>query len=154
MGEGKNGMTAEVSTPPPERLEREVEAIRGNLDGIVSELDLRRHELTDWRLQARRHRGTLILVGTMLLAVAATFIAFAIRDRRLKRRMAASGRGMVRRLRRKLAGALDDTEKLARPSPTVGQKIAVAAGTTIAATASKLLVSRVLQSGPSRQGAS
>ena len=70
MGEGTNGVR-----PSPEELERDVERIRDSMAGIVSELDRRRHELFDWRLQLRRHKlgigllagGVVLLLGTAMV---------------------------------------------------------------------------------------
>jgi len=50
----------------PGEIEREVESIRDRLDPVIEELDIRRHELTDWRLQLERHGPTLLKVGAVL----------------------------------------------------------------------------------------
>jgi hypothetical protein len=144
MGEGTNGI--DISSPPPEALEREVEAIRGSLDGIVSELDRRRHELTDWRLQARRHRGKLLVVGGSLLAIMAGFVTMvALRHRRQQRLMAQAGlfANKARRLRRALARMIDDPDKVAAPAPSIGHKIATAAGSALAVAVAKKLATKM-----------
>lgn len=59
----------------PIAIEREIESIRGDLDGLVAELDRRRHEALDWRLQVRRHRRQLWIaagvVGVTVIGLAA-----------------------------------------------------------------------------------
>jgi hypothetical protein len=67
MGEGTTHVTHEEESPA--RLEREVDELRDRMTGLVGELDRRRHELFDWRLQLRRHGRTLGLVGAGLAAV-------------------------------------------------------------------------------------
>ena len=62
----------------PMEIEREIEAIRGDLDGLVAELDRRRHEALDWRLQARRHQRQLWIAAGV---VGVTVIAFTVRRR-------------------------------------------------------------------------
>jgi len=54
----------------PEKLEHDVEKIRKGLTAVVSELDRRRHELMDWRLQVRRNKGPLLGVGGAIAVVA------------------------------------------------------------------------------------
>ena len=82
MGEGKAGVNAK-----PEEIEREVEQIRGNLDPVLRELDVRRHELTDWRLQLRRHGPRLARVGA---AAAGVFAVIQVVKRYRARRRARS----------------------------------------------------------------
>jgi hypothetical protein len=50
----------------PEKLVHHVEQIREGLTEVVSELDRRRHELMDWRLQLRRNKGPILSVGGVL----------------------------------------------------------------------------------------
>jgi hypothetical protein len=50
----------------PEKLVHHVEEIREGLTQVVSELDRRRHELMDWRLQLRRNKGPLLGIGSVL----------------------------------------------------------------------------------------
>jgi hypothetical protein len=71
----------------PERLEHDVEKIRDALGEVVSELDRRRHELTDWKLQLRKHGGLLIAVGVGLASVIGLAVGIKVfRDRRKPRR--------------------------------------------------------------------
>lgn len=76
MGEGTPGVADQ-----PEDLERRVETIRGDLDAIVAELDRRRRELLDWRLQLRRHRGAVVAIFAGVLTIAALSIWRAGRGR-------------------------------------------------------------------------
>jgi hypothetical protein len=60
VGQGKNRVAE------PEKLEHHVEQIREGLTQVVSELDRRRHELMDWRLQLKRNKGPLLGIGGAL----------------------------------------------------------------------------------------
>jgi len=87
MGEGTGGVNRS-----PEDLEREVESIRAQMDPVLNELDVRRHELTDWRLQLRRHGPTLVKAGAV---VAGVFVAVGVAK--------DVGREMRRQVRRRRA---------------------------------------------------
>ena len=51
-GSAAPGMSPRENT---RQLEGEIAVLRDELTGLVAELDRRRHELTDFKLQARRH---------------------------------------------------------------------------------------------------
>ena len=101
MGEGTIGMNGGAAPEPmpndhPKQIEREIEAIRGDLDGLVGELDRRRHEALDWRLQARRHRRELwIAAGVIGVSV----LGFAVLRGRRRRHGLTSARELVHALR-------------------------------------------------------
>jgi hypothetical protein len=52
-----------------ETIERQIESLRSDIGELVSELDRRRHEAFDVRLQLRRHRKALLAVGTGALVL-------------------------------------------------------------------------------------
>ena len=70
MGQGATGIGDRAN---PAKLVREVEDVRGNLGEIIGELDRRRHEAFDLRLQWRRHkRGlTIAMVCASVLLIGA-----------------------------------------------------------------------------------
>jgi len=70
MGEGTSGVKR-----TPEELEREVESIRESMDPVLEELDTRRHELMDWKLQLKRHGPTL---GKAVAVAAGIFMAVGV----------------------------------------------------------------------------
>jgi hypothetical protein len=63
---------------------RDIERTRTDLGVYLAEIDRRRHEALDWRLQLRRHRLAVTLTGAGV-AVAAGFVAAAFL-RRMRRR--------------------------------------------------------------------
>lgn len=56
-----NGAAKELD---PHEIEEEIESIRGRLGELMSELDRRRHEALDIRLQASRHPVATLVVAT------------------------------------------------------------------------------------------
>ena len=123
MAEEPTGVEPPAS---PETMAREIESLRADLDDVVAELDRRRHELTDWRLQLRRHRGKLLVVAAGVAAAVAGCIVLAVR-RHHEREQPIS---KLRRLRAALARVIDNPDAVA-PSP-VGRERAVEAGTKVA----------------------
>jgi hypothetical protein len=77
MGQGTPGVVE------PEMIEREIAGIRGTMGGVLRELDHRRHELLDWRLQLRRH-GVALAVGAAALAL--VIVGWAVTRRRVQAR--------------------------------------------------------------------
>jgi hypothetical protein len=68
-------------------LESDIVRLRTELDGMVSELDRRRHEALDVRLQLRRHAGLVATVGTVALVLAVAGIAAWTSSRRRQNRL-------------------------------------------------------------------
>jgi hypothetical protein len=125
--------------PPPAELEGRIVALRGELGELVTQLDRRRHEAFDVKLQYSRHRALFLLGGVALAAALGAGIAAAIRDRRERSRPAER----ARRARRALERLIDDPEHMARES-TVGEKIVAAAGTAIASLVVKRALDQVM----------
>jgi hypothetical protein len=71
-----------------EYLERETDLARARLLGTIGELDRRRHELLDLRLQIRRHAGDLLsILGGVLMGIGSTAAVLVLRERRRARRV-------------------------------------------------------------------
>jgi hypothetical protein len=134
MGEratGLSGITAERGSsnggsPREEarRIEGEIAKLREDLGALVAELDRRRHELTDVRLQLRRH-ARAVTVGALTLVGAAAGLAW------LKLGRARRGRAMAARaewIPRVLARVID-RGRPAHAEPGIGQKILITAAT-------------------------
>jgi hypothetical protein len=95
-----------VSDGFPEEVRRvtgEIEGLREDLGSIVSELDRRRRELLDVRLQMRRHPVVVVATAGAAALLAGTAVALMLRGRR--RRQQPTTR--VREARRALARLLD-----------------------------------------------
>ncbi len=146
MGEGKTDVSTDQSVEAsPETLEHEVEAIRDNVTQIASELDHRRHELFDWRLQLRKHAATTAFVAAAaILAIGATIGLGRLRQRRNRRPMKKA-----RQLRDALARVWAHPEHIGQPQPTLGRKVLTAGLAGAASVAAKSLARRVVSSGGS-----
>jgi hypothetical protein len=120
-------------------IEAEVDAVRSELTTLVAELDRRRHELFDVKLQLRRH--VLPVVLTTLVGSAALAAAVALGVRRSRRRRTLPARG--RRVSEAVGRLLDHPERVAT-EPTIVERIAATAGSTLAVYLVKLALDRVL----------
>ncbi|HVV48810.1 MAG TPA: hypothetical protein VHO06_04050 [Polyangia bacterium] len=133
----------EEGAPPSARetaaaLQRQIEAIRDDLAGMVGELDRRRHALFD----VRRHPLPLVAVGAALAALAGGGIALAVVRRRRRARLGAR----LERLQQALARMIDKPQRVA-VVPGAGRKVAGAAGAAVASVLAKRLAGRLLGAG-------
>ena len=122
---------------PPREIERDIEHLRSRLDRTLAELDRRRHELTDIRLQMRKHPAVIIGTGAVLLLMLGG-VGYAI----YRSRTRAEPPQKASRLRITLGRAIDKPEKVARSEPPPWQKILTAVGTAIAVNLAKKMVER------------
>lgn len=122
-----------------EELEHEIEEIRDNLGGLVSELDHRRHRLNPLNAVGRYPWpfavGGVVMIGLVLGGIAWHSARARERDRLVNR---------GKRLRDALKRAVEKPEKVAEPPPNLGMKILTAAGTAAAAVAARRLTTRML----------
>ena len=123
----------------PDEIERDVDSIRAELDRVTSELDRRRHELTDVRLQMRRHPRAFAVAAGVGAALVSGCVALAVR----KRRSAHAPVSKMQRLRTALSRMIADPEAVAKPTPQVGKKVASAGLGAVAATLGKRLAQRL-----------
>lgn len=133
MGEGTVG----VSKPEAE-IEHEIEEVRKRLDKSLAELDRRRHDLMNVRLQVSKHPQAVIIAGGVVaLLVGAVWIA--------ARRSRAEPEPVrkMRRFRFAAERAVEHPERVARTAP-LWEKIAASVGTTVAVALTKRLLDRAL----------
>lgn len=121
-----------------EQLEHDVDLIRANLGDLIGELNSRRRDALDLRLQFQRHAGRLVLVGIVLIGMVAGGIALFIARMRQKR----SFRARAGRLGKALRRAVAHPEHLAERRPSVPRKIAAAGGSAIASAIGKRIAKR------------
>jgi hypothetical protein len=136
------------SAPPSQKVEalqREIESIREGLDGMVGELDRRRHRLFDVRSQLHRNTVPLIAVGAALLGIVAGGIALGVAQRRRRARLGAR----VVRFQEALRRMIDKPARVAN-IPTVGQKIVGAGGAAAASVIAKRLAGNLLRGARAR----
>jgi len=120
-------------------LERDVDRIRTNIGELIRELNHRRHEAFDLKLQFQRHAARVILAGAAMFAVLAGALAVAVARRRRRRSIGAR----VTRLRAALRRISAHPEQLGRP-PSVSRKMAAAGGSAIASVLGRRLAKRLV----------
>lgn len=130
MGNGTPGVEPRV-------LEREIEHLRTRLDRSLAEVDRRRHELTDLRLQVRKHPRVVVgAAGLVVLLVGG--VVFAVWRAHEKQKPLAK----ARRFRIAVGRAIDKPEKVASAEAPPWEKILAAVGTTLAVSLTKKLLDR------------
>jgi hypothetical protein len=125
----------------PGQIEGEIDSARSRLDKGLAELDRRRHELTDVKLQLSRHPEVLVIAGGVLLLAAAGVTVAVVRARR--REQPAQ---KAKRLQIAFGRAVDHPEKVARGDAPAWEKILASVGTTIAVSLTKRLLDRAFSS--------
>jgi hypothetical protein len=121
---------------PPREIEQEIESLRTRLDRSLAELDRRRHELTDIRLQMRKHPAVFIGAG-VAVALMLSGVGFAIYRSRKGEELPQKAKRLRIAGRRAL-----DRAKVVRAEPPVWRKMAAAVGTTIVVSLAKKMVER------------
>ena len=138
MGERTNGVSpADGQAGASGRIDREISTLRQELGDLVGELDRRRREAFDLRLQLRRHPVVASVAGLALAALLGGAVAALLYDARRKRRAGYKARQLKVAVRRMVR----HPERVGRGGPPPSEKI-VAAVVTTAAT---LLVKRALE---------
>ncbi len=141
MGEGTDRVNGERANREPRKMARELETeiteIRSRLDRSLAELDRRRHELTDVRLQVRRHPMVAVAAGVTVLALVGG-VAYAVWASRQRNKPVSK----ARRLKHALSRMIDQPQKVAKAEPTVPEKILAAAGTAAATMLVKKMMER------------
>ena len=138
MGEEAHGMKPADGEPGAAgRIEREIGSLRSEIDEMVNELDRRRREAFDVRLQLRRHPVAVTVTAVALAALLGGSIALLVRDGRRKRRASYQ----AGQLKVALGRMVKHPERVARGAPPAGEQILAAVGTALAA----LLVKRAFE---------
>ena len=137
MGEGTSGVNESAAPRSPREIERDIEHLRTRLDRSLAELDRRRHELTDVKLQMRKHPAVFIGAGGVVVLMLGG-VGYAIYRSRKRQELPEK----AKRLRIAIGRAVDAPEKVARREPPVWEKILAAVGTTIAVSLTKKLIER------------
>ena len=141
MGEGTDRVNGQRTNGEPRKMTRELETeiteVRTRLDRSLAELDRRRHELTDVRLQVRRHPMVAVAAGVTVLALLGG-VAYAVWASRQRNKPVSK----ARRLKHALSRMIDEPHKVAKSEPTVPEKILAAAGTAAATILVKKMMER------------
>jgi hypothetical protein len=119
------------------RIEEEISGLRDEIGDLVGELDRRRREALDIRLQLRRHPVAVSVAGLAVALVLGGTVAALVQNARRKRQ----ARYKARQIARALGRLVQHPERVARGEPPAGEKILAAAG----AAAATLLVRKALE---------
>lgn len=122
-----------------QRVSDEIETLRAELGSLVSELDRRRHELVDVRLQLRRHPGVVLAAAGVAALLLGGAVAVSVRNRRRRARPAFR----AQEARRALARLLDHPHRVAA-EPSMGVKIATAVGVAAGSAVARRLAERLV----------
>jgi len=141
MDKGTAGMTPGADADQPASIEREIEAIRGHLGGLVTELDHRRHGLNPI-VAAKRHPAIFAVAGVMLTGAVVT--AILVHNARKRRRHSWLGRG------KRLTSTLNELMqgKAAAASPNLGVSMLSALATAAAGVVGKRMVMQFFSRNP------
>jgi hypothetical protein len=145
MGEGANGVRPADGEPgATPRIEKEIATLRQEIGDVVDELDRRRREAFDVRLQLQRHPVAVSLAAISVAALAGGAVAMLVFNGRRKKRASYK----AHQLRVALGRVMEHPERVARGEPPPGEKILAAVGTAVAT----LLVKRALERAVPRPG--
>jgi hypothetical protein len=135
-----NGTTKHPTEADVRGAERGIDEIRDHLGDLMTELNRRRREVMDLKLQFQRRPVAMVLGAVVLVGVLAgtiTLIALHWHRRRSLPGRADRMRAALRRVARR-------PELLAEPEPTVSHKVAAAGGSAIASALGKQLVKKLV----------
>jgi hypothetical protein len=134
----KDGSPEHVS-----RVSGEITMLRSEIGSLVGELDRRRHELFDLRLQAKRHPVALAIAAGAAALVVGGLIALAVRSRREARRPSRRARELSYAISR----LVDHPDRVAAEE-SVRKKILAAAGVAAGSVVARRLVERFIAPAP------
>jgi hypothetical protein len=124
---------------PAREIEKEIDDVRMRLDRSLAELDRRRHELMDVKLQVQKHPEALwIAGGVVVLIIGGVYLAVRRAHKREEPMQKA------RRFRLATSRAMEHPERVARGEAKVWEKIAASVGTTLAVALTKRLLDRAM----------
>ena len=106
-----NDGSAPAEPRSPREIESDIEHLRTRLDRSLAELDRRRHELTDVKLQMRKHPAAFIGAGAVLILMLGG-VGYAVYRSRKRQELPAK----AKRLRIAIGRAVDAPENVARGS--------------------------------------
>lgn len=124
---------------------------RERLGLILSELERRRRDLFDVRLQLRRNAVPLVLLAAGIGGMMALSLSMRRKRIRNERRLVAR----FHRARKALRRAVQDPDRVAAPPPDIGKKVLIAIASAAATTLVTAVVKRIVEVvvlPPAREG--
>jgi len=145
LGDGRatatNGASGAAGSPREtvRLLEGQITALRVELSDLVAELDRRRREALDIKLQVRRHAGEITLTSAALVGAATGFVWLSIWRNRRRQRLGARVGRVQHTMSRMIAGPAR-----VGAEPTIPMRIVAAAANAAAATLIRKVLERVV----------
>ncbi len=128
MAERAPGLTAAGGAPgTTRRIEEEISTLRREMGDLMGELERRRREAFDIRLQLKRHPVAVSVAGMAAALVLGGAVAMLVRNRRRRKRASYKARQLGVALTR----MVEHPDRVARGEPP-GEKILAAVGTAVA----------------------
>lgn len=124
---------------------------RDRLGLILSELERRRRDLFDIRLQLRRNAIPLVMLVAGIGGIVALSLNMRAKRMRNERRLVAR----FHRARRAVSRAVRDPDRVAAPPPDLGKKVLIAVASAAATTLVTAVVKRIVEVvvvPPAREG--
>jgi hypothetical protein len=135
MGEGADRVRD--GSPKPEEVAGEIDLLRNELGGLVAELDRRRHQAFDVRLQVTRHPLVVAGVATVLALAVGGAIALTLRTARRRQRPAARARDV-----RAALGRIANKPRRIGAEPSIRTKLLTALVLAVATTMAKRMTEK------------
>lgn len=137
MGEGSDRVRTAGDPAHVGAVSGEIETLRGELGDLVAELDRRRHEALDLRLQLRRHPMAAAVAATGAALLVGGAVAYAVHRRRQRQELSTR----ARELRRAVRAIVHDPYHVAKDT-SLTRKLVAAAGTTLVTLLARRLFER------------
>jgi hypothetical protein len=144
MGQGADRVrNGSAGSGDVHRVSGEIDVLRHELGSLVSELDRRRHEALDLRVQVKRHPLLVAAVATVAAVALGGAVALLIHATRERRRPTVR----AREVRSALSRLLEHPRRVAA-EPSIRNKVATAVGVAIATTLARRLLDRSVPAVP------
>lgn len=132
MGEG---------TDRVKEIAQEIDELRNEMTPLITELDRRRRDALDWKLQVQQHVVPVTVVALALLGVTGYAIWSSVHDRRERHRPVVKARN----LRLALSRMMDEPQRVAPPEPSGMRALTSVVVRTAVTAAATIVVRRAVE---------
>jgi hypothetical protein len=122
------------------RIEQNIDETRDHLGDLLTELNRRRRDALNIRLQMQRRPAAVVLAAVAVVGALAGIVVLAVHRRHRRRSLG----GRADRMRVALRAIASHPELLAQREPTVSRKVAAAGGSAVASVLGKALAKRLV----------
>lgn len=122
-------------------IAEEIHELRDEVTPLLTELDRRRRDALDWKLQARAHVLPVGIAALCIAGLTGYAIWSSIHARRERHRPVVK----ARQLRRAVTRMIDEPERVAAADPSGLRSIGIAVARTAATAAASIVVRRAVE---------